>query len=99
MAKSRFTKFSPLGAVCADTAPGTKGGAMQFCGQFGIVQVAHGGIEIRWFVNVATMAPLGGKPHPALFPVRCPLPEPGPASLAAPSLVTRTAAPSLHEAS
>src|SRR5580658_5257058 len=107
MAKSRFTKFSPLGAVCADTPPGTKGGAMQFCGQFGIVQAAHAGIEIRWFVNAATVAPFGGKPQPALFPVRCPLPELGPASLAGPvpsalaaaSLVVVTPVASLNEAS
>ncbi len=80
---------------------------MQFCGQFGIVQAAHGGIEIRWFVNVVTVAPFGGKPQPALFPVRCPLPEAGPPSLggpapsvlAAPSLVVMSAVASHNEAS
>jgi hypothetical protein len=71
---------------------------MQFCGQFGIVQAAHADIEIRWFVNVAVAAPLGGKPQPALFPVRCP-PALGPASLEAPSLVVMAPVASLNEAS
>lgn len=77
---------------------------MQFCGQFGIVQVAHAGIEIRWFVNAETIAPLGGKPQPALFPVRCPLEPaslagPAPSALAAPSLVVMADVASLNEAS
>jgi hypothetical protein len=48
---------------------------MQFCGQLGIAQAAHAGIEIRWFVNAVTVAPLGGKPQPPLFPERRAPPE------------------------
>src|SRR5580704_19417007 len=58
---------------------------------------------MRWFVNSATTAPLGGKPQPALFPVRCPGPAslagPAPSALAPPSLVVMTAVASLNEAS
>jgi|HubBroStandDraft_1064217.scaffolds.fasta_scaffold09588_2 hypothetical protein len=77
---------------------------MQFCGQFGIVQAAHGGIEIRWFVNAATVAPFGGRLQPALFPERralgpASLAGPAPSALAAPSLVVMTAVASLNEAS
>src|SRR5260370_4113600 len=80
MLKSRATKVSPFPDICASRPPGTKSGAMQFFGQFGIVQAAQGGMAIRWFVNPVELAPIGILPQPALFsPVR-PLPGRPPAS-------------------
>jgi hypothetical protein len=60
-----------LDVICASRPPVTKGGAMQFDGQFGTVQAAQAGIEILWLVNVLDEAPMAGMPQPALFmPVR-----------------------------
>lgn len=73
---------------------------MQFCGQLGIVQATHAGIEIRWFVNAAARAPLGGNPQPALLPERRTLPAASPAEAApSASLGVIPAVASLDEAS
>ncbi len=70
---------------------------MQFFGQFGSVQGAQAGIEIRWFVNLVDEAPLGAIEHPGLFPERCsraasPLTAASP--LAVPELASLDVAPS-----